>query len=207
MNLPIAFASFISAGIEFMETAAIAYALGKTGYPREAIIGTILGTLLVLIPAVFVWPLFRLIPIHFFELAVGVMLLWLGLSWCMKSIHRKLHHQRAGWIQDPLRGYKRYIETTPTRFSYFTALIMTKSAAIEGFEVCMIVTAMALASGNWLSALVGAFMALLATVSVVFSLHGKLQRVPDVSLKLWAGVVLSMIGMFWVYEGLEKWIS
>ncbi len=93
MNLPIAFASFISAGIEFMETAAIAYALGKTGYPREALIGTILGTLLVLIPAVFVWPLFRLIPIHCLELAVGVMMLWLGLSWCMKSIHRNMPHQ------------------------------------------------------------------------------------------------------------------
>jgi len=207
MNLPIAFASFASAGVEFLETAAIAYALGRTGYPREAIIGTMLGALLVLIPAVFVWPLFRRIPIHIFELAVGVMLLWLGLSWCMKSIRRKLHHQRAGWIQDPLRRYKRHIESTPTRFSYFNALIMTKSAAVEGFEVCMIVTAMALASGAWLSALAGAVMALIATVSVVFSLHGKLQRVPEVSMKLWAGAVLSMIGMFWVYEGLEKWIS
>ena len=36
----------------------IAYALAQTGYPREALIGTLLGTLLVVIPAVFIGPLF-----------------------------------------------------------------------------------------------------------------------------------------------------
>jgi uncharacterized membrane protein len=93
VNIHIAVASFGSAGVEFLETAAIAYALGRTGYPREAIIGTILGALLVIIPAVFVWPLFRIIPVHIFELAVGVMLLWVGLSWSIKSIIR----ERAGF--------------------------------------------------------------------------------------------------------------
>ena len=37
MNANIVLTSFIGAGIEFLETAAIAYALGKSGYPREAI--------------------------------------------------------------------------------------------------------------------------------------------------------------------------
>src|SRR6266851_5704269 len=109
----IAVASFASAGVEFLETAAIAYALGRSGYPREAITGTILGTLLAIIPALFVWPLFRMIPVHIFQLAVGAMLLCLGLSWSIKSIRRKLHHQRAGWIQDPLRRYREHIETAP----------------------------------------------------------------------------------------------
>jgi len=202
----IAVASFASAGVEFLETAAIAYAPGRTGYPREAIFGTILGTLLVIIPAIFVWPLFRLIPVHMLQLAVGMMLLWLGLSWSTKSIRRKLHHQRAGWIQDPLRRYRGYIETAPTRFGYVNALIMTKSAAIEGFEVCMIVTAMSLASGAWRSALTGALLALIATVVGIFTINDKLQHVPELSLKLWAGVILSMIGVFWVFEALEKWI-
>src|SRR5260370_6716072 len=111
MNIHIALASFASAGIEFLETTAIAYALARTGYPREAITGTIVGTLLVIIPAVFVWPLFGMVPVHIFQLAVGTMLLWLGSSWSIKSIRRKLHHQRAGWIQDPRRKYGENIES------------------------------------------------------------------------------------------------
>ena len=161
MNIHIALASFASAGIEFLETTAIAYALARTGYPREAITGTIVGTLLVIIPAVFVWPLFGMVPVHIFQLAVGTMLLWLGSSWSIKSIRRKLHHQRAGWIQNPLHRHGDNIESAPKRFSYANALVMTKSAAIEGFEVCMIVTAMSLASRAWLSALIGAFLALM----------------------------------------------
>src|SRR5260370_40984166 len=140
MNIHIALALIASAGIEFLETAAIAYALGRTGYPREAITGTIVGTLLAIIPAVFVWPLFRMVPVHIFQLAVGTMLLWLGLSWGIKSIRRKLHHQRAGWIEDPLRRYGENIESAPKRFSYTNALIMTESTAIEGVEVCLILT-------------------------------------------------------------------
>jgi uncharacterized membrane protein len=83
---------------------------------------------------------------------------------------------------------------------------MTKSAAIEEIEVCMVVTAISLASGAWLAALTGALLAFIATVGAVFAFHRKLQRVPEVPLKLWAGISLSMIGVFWIYEGLEKWI-
>ena len=73
-------------------------------------IGTILGSLLVVIPAFFVWPLFSLIPIHIFQLVVGAMLLWLGLSWCIKSIRRKLRHRRAGWMDNPLGAHQGHLE-------------------------------------------------------------------------------------------------
>ncbi|HJU06281.1 MAG TPA: hypothetical protein VJ692_14125 [Nitrospiraceae bacterium] len=207
MNLHIAIASFAGTGVEFLETAVIAYALVRTGYPREALLGTILGSLLVVIPAFFIWPLFRLIPVHIFQLAVGAMLLWLGLSWCIKSIRRKLHRQRPEWMENPLGAYQGHLEPIPARLSYFNALVMTKSAAVEGFEICLIVSALALASGAWVSALAGTLVALLATVGLVVALKGKLQSVPEVSLKLWTGVLLSVIGMFWIVEGLEKWMS
>jgi uncharacterized membrane protein len=206
MNLHIALASFAATGIEFLETAVIAYALAQTGYPREALTGTLLGTLLVVIPALFLWPLFELIPVHIFQLAVGTMLLWLGLSWSIKSIRRKLHGRRPGWVDNPLRAYRDHRLSDRTGFSPVNALIMTKSAAVEGFEICLIVSGLALASGALLSALAGSLVALVATVGLVFAIKGHLQHVPEVSFKLWAGVILSAIGAFWIFEGLEKWM-
>jgi len=54
----------------------------------------------------------------------------------------------------------------------------------------MILTALSLASGAWLSALTGGFLALIATVGMVSILHGKLQHVPELTLKLWAGGIV-----------------
>jgi uncharacterized membrane protein len=49
-------------------------------------------------------------------------------------------------MDNPLDAYQGHTESIQTHFSYFNALIMTKSAAVEGFEICLIVSALALAS-------------------------------------------------------------
>lgn len=81
MNLQMFFASFAGTGVEFLETAVIAYALARTGCVGEAIVGTVLGNLLIALPAYFAWPWLARIPIHLFQCGVGVLLLWLGGSW------------------------------------------------------------------------------------------------------------------------------
>jgi uncharacterized membrane protein len=63
-----------------------------------------------------------------------------------------------------------------------------------------------LSSTAWLEALTGASIALALTVGLVISLHGYLQRLPDVFLKLGAGLMLLTLGTFWTIEGLAlKW--
>ena len=205
MNLQVFVASFAGTGVEFLETAVIAYALTRTGCVREAIIGTVLGNLLIAVPAYFAWPWLARIPIHLFQSIVGVLLLWLGGSWLLKSVRRKRHGQRPGWVNDPLRGFPSSSESGGTRFNFGTLLIMTKSAAIEAFEICMIVSALAVASGAWGSALAGTTGALLGTGGLVLVLKGKLQHVPEVDFKLWTGALLASIGFWWFYEGLVSW--
>jgi uncharacterized membrane protein len=201
MAFQIALASFAGAGAEFLETAAIAYALGRAGYPREALIGTLTGLLLVAVPAVFLRPLFALVPLHLFRLAAGALVAGMGMSWCVKSIVRMCRRQRSGWIGQPLGRFTNSGESIPTGFSYVHALVMTKSAAVEGFEVCVIVFPLAQATGAWMPALGGMMGALLAASGLVFLLHGKLQDIPEVSIKLWTGVLLSAIGLLWLWEG------
>lgn len=205
MNLQVFVASLAGAGVEFLETAAIAYALARTGSVGEAIVGTVLGNLLIAFPAYFAWPWLARIPIHLFQCGVGLLLLWLGGSWLIKSVLRKRHKQRPRWVDDPLRGFPSCRESGGTRFNFFTTVIMTKSAAIEAFEICMIVSAVAVASGAWGSALAGMTVALLGTGCLVIVAKGTLQHVPEVDFKLWTGVLLSSIGLWWLYEGLVNW--
>ena len=205
MNLQIFVASFAGTGVEFLETAVIAYALARTGSVREAITGTALGNLLIALPAYFAWPWLASIPIHLFQCEVGVLLLWIGGSWFIKSVRRKRHGQRPGWVENPLREFPDRSESSRERFSLFKTLVMTKSAAIEAFEICMIVSALAVASEAWGSALAGMAVALLGTGCLVIILQGELQQVPEVDFKLWTGALLSSIGIWWIYEGLANW--
>lgn len=201
MTVQIAVAAFAGAGVEFVETAAIAYALGRAGYPREALLGTVMGLLVVAVPAIFLRPLFALVPLHLFRLVAGALIAGTGLSWVVKSIVRMRRHRRSGWIAAPLGRFTGAGSASPAGFSSLHALVMTKSAAVEGFEVCLIVFPLAMATGAWMSALSGTLAALLAASGLVFLLHGKLHDVPEVSIKLWTGVLLSAIGLYWLWEG------
>jgi uncharacterized membrane protein len=48
-------------------------------------------------------------------------------------------------------------------------------------------------------------VALVATACLVIVAKGTLQHVPEVDFKLWTGVLLSSIGIWWFYEGLVRW--
>ena len=205
MNLQIFVASFAGTGVEFLETAVIAYALARTGSVKEAIIGTALGNLLVAFPAYFAWPWLARIPIHLLQSIVGVLLLWLGVSWLIKSVRRKWHGQRPGWVENPLRAFPGSGESEEMRFSLFKTLVMTKSASIEAFEICMIVSALAVASEAWDAALAGMAVALLGTGCLVIAWKGTLHHLPEVDFKLWTGALLASIGFWWLYEGLVSW--
>lgn len=123
----------------------------------------------------------------------------------IKSVRRKRHKQRPEWVDDPLRGFQSCSESGGTRFNFFTTLVMTKSAAIEAFEICMIVSALAVASGAWGSPLTGMTVALLGTGCLVIVAKGTLQHVPEVDFKLWTGALLLSIGLWWLYEGSMNW--
>ena len=84
---------------------------------------------------------------------------------------------------------------------------MTKSAEVEGFEVCLIVIGLAVTSSAWSFALTGAALALITTLGLVALLHGRLQKIPEVALKFSAGLILSVVGFLWIFEGISKLMS
>ena len=206
MNSGVFIGATLSSGIEFLEIVAIAYALSSTGFRREALLGSIAGIVGVAIAGALLGPALVLFPLRWLQVAAGIVLIYFGWKWTKKSIVRQAAGKRAGWIDNPLRN--KPLETSPSQagFNYLNFVVMTKCAALETSEVALIVITIGLSSRSWLEALSGASIALAITVGLVISLHGYLRRLPDVFLKLGAGLMLLTLGTFWLLEGLGlKW--
>jgi uncharacterized membrane protein len=200
MNVGVLITSFSSASVEFFETAAIAYAIARSGYPREAIWGTAAGLVAVGTAAALLGQRLQMIPLHILQILIGVVLFWFGWGWYKKSILRQAKHKRAGWITDPLEAEGIHLEQR-RRFSRLNFIVMFKSAALEALEVALVVLPLGLASQAWAEAVSATGIALLLTVALVAALHGYLVKIPEVLLKLSAGVLLLSYGTFWLGEG------
>jgi Ca2+/H+ antiporter, TMEM165/GDT1 family len=196
----------LSSGIEFLEIVAIAYALSSTGYRREALCGSVTGIVAVVLAGALLGPALVLFPLRWLQVAAGLVLIYFGWKWSKKSVIRQAVGKRAGWIENPLKNRALEMDRAKSRFSYLNFAMMTKCAALETFEVALIVITIGLSSRAWLEALSGASIALVGMIGLVISLHGYLQRLPDVFLKLGAGLMLLTLGTFWLFEGLGfKW--
>ncbi len=201
MNVGVFVGALGGASVEFFETAAIAYAIARSGYQREAYWGTITGLVLVGVATAVLGTGLQLIPLHILQVVIGLVLLWFGWGWVKKSVLRLALGKRAGWVSDPLTSEGIELESSPRRFSRINFIIMTKSSALEALEVAIVVVTLGLGSGAWSEAFLGTGLALLLTVGVVAVLHGHLLKVPEVLLKLGAGVMLMAFGTFWLGEG------
>ena len=201
MNIGVFLGALGGASVEFFETAAIAYAIARSGYRTEAGLGTVTGLLIVGVVAATLGTGLQQIPLRWLQIAIGLVLLWFGWGWTKKSVLRQAQGKRAGWITDPLKAEGIVLEAQ-RGFSRLNFLVMVKSAALEALEVAIVVTTLGLASRAWTEALSGAGLALILTIAVVAVLHGHLLKVPEVLIKLGAGVLLLSFGTFWLGEGL-----
>lgn len=205
MNLQVFVASLAGTGVEFLETAVIAYRWREPVPSGKRSLERCLG--------ICSSPSRLISPGHGLRVFLFISSNAESASSCsgsagrglIKSVRRKRHKQRPEWVDDPLRGFQSCSESGGTRFNFFTTLVMTKSAAIEAFEICMIVSALAVASGAWGSPLAGMTVALLGTGCLVIVAKGTLQHVPEVDFKLWTGALLLSIGLWWLYEGSMNW--
>lgn len=208
VNWSVALATGSSASLEFLETAAIAYAIARSGYKREAIAGCTAGLMIVTAVAIALGSNVRFIPLHWLQIVTGSILLWFGWNWTKKAVKRQATKQRAGWInEDPLEAEGISLESTQQTFSRLNFFVMTKSAALEAFEVAVIVITLGLASNAWVEAISATGIALVGSIVLVVALHPYLTNVPDVFIKLGTGILLCSLGTFWLGEGLGfEWL-
>ncbi len=193
----VALATFLAAGVEWVEALTIVLAVGMFKSWRTAMLATLaaLGLLLVLI-AIFGFTITAYVPISVARTVVGVGLLLFGLGWLYKAILRTagLKAQR-----DEAEEYEETREEVMTHGHAFATAF--GGVFLEGLEVVFIVVA--LGGLNSLStAAAGAGISLVVVIVAGVILRHPLTRVPENLVKYAVGVMLTAFGTFFAGEGL-----
>ncbi|HEY9635078.1 MAG TPA: hypothetical protein V6D14_16870 [Coleofasciculaceae cyanobacterium] len=90
MNAGVFVGALSSASVEFFETAAIAYAIARSGYKQEAYWGTLAGLVIVGVATAILGTGLQLIPLRLLQVVIGAVLLWFGWGWVKKSVYDRL---------------------------------------------------------------------------------------------------------------------
>jgi Ca2+/H+ antiporter, TMEM165/GDT1 family len=193
----VALATFLAAGVEWVEALTIVLAVGIFKSWRTAILATVaaLGVLLAMI-LVFNFTITQYISISLARTAVGVGLLLFGLGWLYKAILRSAQLKAQRSEADEYDQARDEVMTHGHAFG--TAF---GGVFLEGLEVVFIVVA--LGGLNQLTpAALGATASLLVVLAAGIVLRHPLTRVPENLVKYAVGVMLTAFGTFFAGEGL-----
>lgn len=204
-------AVFGACAVEMVEALTIVVAVGVTRGWRVALqgAGSAVAVLVVIVGAGGV-PLVRYAPIDVLRVAVGALLLLLGLSWLRKAVLRAAGvipehdedaiyaatvstlsaHGRSG----PEAGDRRHVDTEGLGVAF-------KGVLLEGIEVVLIVISLGASQHQLGAASASAGAAALIVAGVGALVARQLSAVPENLLKLVVGVMLTSFGTFWIGEG------
>ena len=211
----LALAVFGASAVEMVEALTIVAAAGVSRGWRSALEGTVAAALVLgaLVVAVGV-PLARLVPINVLRVVIGALLLVLGLDWLRKAVlrasgHMALHDEDAIYARTvadlsgaaattggAAAGSWRHGRRDATSFT-----VAFKGVFLEGMEVVLIVITLGASSGHLALAAVAAVAAAVVVSIIGYFVARQLSEVPENSMKLAGGIMLTSFGVFWVGEG------
>ena len=211
----LALAVFCASAVEMVEALTIVAAAGVSRGWRSALEGTVAAALVLgaLVVAVGV-PLARLVPINVLRVVIGALLLVLGLDWLRKAVlrasgHMALHDEDAIYARTvadlsgaaattggAAAGSWRHGRRDATSFT-----VAFKGVFLEGMEVVLIVITLGASSGHLALAAVAAVAAAVVVSIIGYFVARQLSEVPENSMKLAVGIMLTSFGVFWVGEG------
>lgn len=206
--LPTIAASFMASLVEFVEALTIVLAVGVTRGWRAALSGAAVALLLLGALVALLGQTLASLPMAYFQLVVGTLLLLFGMRWLSKAILRAagripLHDETAAFSGEvsALRQSLARPRFGVDSVGFITAF---KAVTLEGLEVVAIVIGIGAGAGGGLirPAAAGALIALVLVIVLGLVLHRPLARVPENQLKFGVGVLLAAFGTFWVGEGI-----
>src|SRR5439155_20904465 len=203
---PSVLAAFLASLVEFVEALTVVLAVGTVRGWRPALAGTGLALAVLAALVLALGPALAPIPLPVVQVAVGTLLLLLGMRWLRKAILRAagriaLHDELAVFAGESAQlqhGARRLV----AGWDQVAVATAFKIVMLEGIEVVFIVIAIGAAGGLLLPAGLGAGAALLLVVALGLVLHRPVARIPENQLKFAVGVLLAAFGTFWVGEGI-----
>jgi len=199
-------AVFGACAVEMVEALTIVIAVATTRGWRVALqgAGAAVGALVLLV-AVGGVPLVRYAPIDDLRVAVGALLLLLGLGWLRKAVLRAAgvipeHDEDAVYaatvhaLSPPGPGDRRRADTEGLGVAF-------KGVFLEGIEVVLIVISLGVSQHQLGAASASAGAAAVVVAGVGALVARQLSGVPENLMKLVVGVMLTSFGTFWIGEG------
>ncbi|MGH7904856.1 MAG: COG4280 domain-containing protein [Candidatus Dormibacteraceae bacterium] len=205
MSILVVLATFLAAGVEWVEALTIVLAVGLFRGWRSAITGALLAVAaLILLVAAFGFAITSHVSIAAARTVVGVFLLLFGLKWLHKAILRS-----GGLVplHDEAKAFERTREVLSQtgdasaggdRVGLATSF---GGVFLEGLEVVFIVVALGgLRSVG--AAATGAAASLIVVLVTGFALRRPLTQVPENAMKYIVGIMLTSFGTFFAGEGI-----
>jgi len=205
-SIILALAVFGACTVEAVEALTLVVAAGSTRGWRSALegAGTALLLLAVVTGAVGV-PLVRYVPINGLRVVIGALLLILGLQWLRKSILRssghKAMHDEDVIFQSTVAKLSGTATETKVKRDAVAFVVAFKGVLLEGTEVVLIVLSLGVSGHHLGLAVIAASAAVVLVTIVGFMVTRQLSEVPENTMKIVVGVMLSSFGVFWVGEG------
>ncbi len=203
MNILVIVATFLAAGVEWVEALTIVLAVGLFRGWRSAFIG-MAGALVALIVLIVVFGLAITshVSISAARTVVGVFLLLFGLKWLYKAILRssglRSLHDEAKTFRETREKLEASRQVGIDRVGIGTSF---GGVFLEGLEVVFIVVALG-GLENVGSAIVGALASLMVVGATGIALRRPLTQVPENTMKYVVGIMLTSFGTFFAGEGL-----
>jgi uncharacterized membrane protein len=205
-DAPAISAAFLGSLVEAVEALTIVLAVATVRSWRPAGLGALAGLVLLVLIVLVLGPLIGRAPLQVLQLVIGILLLLFGMRWLRKAILRAaglvpLHDEATAFAAETseLREQARRNEA---KLDWLAGLASFKAVVLEGLEVVFIVVAVGAGRGQLIPASLGALAACTVVAVAGLAVHRPLARVPENTLKLAVGVMLSAFGVFWTGEGL-----
>jgi uncharacterized membrane protein len=203
-ELGLALSVFLACAVEAVEALTIVLAVGTTRSWSSAISGVGAATLALAVIVTALGPALTSLPIDVLRVVVGGLLLIFGLQWLRKAILRGAGFKAK---HEELENYKEETEAARAAgrphagFDGYAFTIAFKGVLLEGLEVAFIVLTFGANQHDVGLAAAAAALAVFVVVAAGAAARAPLARVPENTMKLAVGVMLSSFGMFWGAEG------
>jgi uncharacterized membrane protein len=203
-EIGLALSVFLACTVEAVEALTIVLAVGATRSWSSAMSGVGAAALALAAIVAALGPALTSLPIGVLRVIVGGLLLIFGLQWLRKAILRSAGLKAK---HDELQTYEQ--QTLAARaaggrragLDGYAFAIAFKGVLLEGLEVAFIVLTFGANQHRVPLAAAAAGLAVLVVIAAGAAARAPLTRVPENTMKLVVGVMLSSFGMFWGAEG------
>jgi uncharacterized membrane protein len=206
-GLGLVVATFLASAVEFVEAFTIVLAMGLTRGWRATLWGVAAAVGALAVATVTAgYALAAWFPESVLQLIIGTLLLIFGLQWLRKAILRSsglkaLHDEEEIFLAEQ-RAARAAGTEQRLGLDWFAFTVAFKGVFLEGLEVVFIVITFGLNADSIALAAAGAAAAGLIVLAVGVVAHRPLSRVPENTIKLTVGLLLTTFGTFWAAEGL-----